>query len=219
MVRRGPTGRLLELRHASRGSDDVMDEVGRTLLNVCAVVPGGVVVFVPSFGFAGQLVARWEGTGLWGRIAARWVARRRVCVWLADLIAVLGRELAAVTLKVSSHAWCGACMCLRMCICRKAVFVEPRGAGEVEGVLRDYAAAVAGCKGPAAGGTEAVGGCGPKQTGALLLAVVGAKLSEGINFGDDLGRCVVVVGESWGGCHGAALHGMHGAGWGCVPDC
>jgi chromosome transmission fidelity protein 1 len=57
----------------------------------------------------------------------------------------------------------------------KAVFTEPKAAKDVEGVLARYSEAT--CK-----------------SGALLFCVVGAKMSEGINFSDELARCIVMVG-------------------------
>ena len=58
----------------------------------------------------------------------------------------------------------------------KPLFVEPRESSSLESVLSSYARAAR------------------SPTGAILLCVVGGKLSEGINFSDDLGRCVLLVG-------------------------
>ncbi|RSH93859.1 minichromosome maintenance protein 5 [Saitozyma podzolica] len=68
------------------------------------------------------------------------------------------------------------------------LFYEPQSSGDVETVLRDYALAISSAQAiaPAAGEK--------RKTGALLFAVVGGKLSEGINFSDNLGRCVIMVG-------------------------
>lgn len=136
-----------------------MDELGRLLLNVASAVPGGVVVFAPSFAYLSRLETRWAASGA-----------------------------------------------LRALGARKRVFLEPRASGDVEAALRAYAAC---CQPPAAASAAAPpppaaprsGGSGAAAAaagpyGALMLAVVGGKLSEGINFGDELGRCVVMLGLS-----------------------
>nr|XP_055029828.1 ATP-dependent DNA helicase DDX11 isoform X2 [Misgurnus anguillicaudatus] len=66
---------------------------------------------------------------------------------------------------------------------KKKIFQEPKKANQVEQVLSDYSKSIQRC-------VNAEGG----QSGALLFSVVGGKMSEGINFSDDLGRCIVMVG-------------------------
>ncbi|CAI0423039.1 unnamed protein product [Linum tenue] len=68
---------------------------------------------------------------------------------------------------------------------KKCVFREPRKNCDVELVLKEYKETIF---------------RGVKQdvvvpyNGAILLAVVGGKVSEGINFSDGMGRCIVMVG-------------------------
>ncbi|KAM4819814.1 ATP-dependent DNA helicase DDX11 [Thomomys bottae] len=132
----GPSGQPLEFTFHKRDLPQMMEETGRALCNLCSVVPGGVVCFLPSYEYQRQVHAHWEKSGLLARLATR-----------------------------------------------KKVFQEPRSAGQVEQVLAAYAKCITTC-----------GRAGGTGTGALLLSVVGGKMSEGINFSDDLGRCVVMVG-------------------------
>ncbi|KAK3319579.1 helicase C-terminal domain-containing protein [Cercophora scortea] len=132
-----------------RRSDRAMvRQLGLALLNMCAVVPDGVVVFFPSYGYLDEVVGIWQspdpdsssrgGETIWARLSAK-----------------------------------------------KTVFRESKG-GSSDEVLQSYSQAI--LSPPAEGAIKST------PRGALLLSVVGGKMSEGINFSDRLGRCVVIVG-------------------------
>ncbi|CAI7794789.1 unnamed protein product [Closterium sp. NIES-53] len=150
-------------------------ELGRLLVNVCSVAPGGIVVFFPSFSYLQEVQSAWQA-GAAGAVLPMLEARKG------------------------------------------SVFIEPRGAAEVEAVLGQYRRCIEGrgvqgkggdqgrdvqgkdSRGSGQGGVGTSGGdlqaanrVSPR--GAVLLCVMGGKMSEGINFSDDMGRAVVVVGQ------------------------
>lgn len=136
-----------EFSYQKRRDRTMVRELGRAILNICTVVPDGVVVFFPSYGYLDEVSAVWkemdgtQPTSIWDRLQNK-----------------------------------------------KAVFSESKG-GSSDDLLEKYSEAILGGKAPDAGTKPPTG-----TRGALLLSVVGGKMSEGINFSDRLGRCVVIVG-------------------------
>ncbi|RLN28385.1 putative ATP-dependent RNA helicase DDX11 [Panicum miliaceum] len=81
-------------------------------------------------------------------------------------------------------AWTTAGTISKICK-KKHVFREPRNSADVEAVLNKYKETIQSCS----KNSQDTG-----INGALLLAVVGGKISEGINFSDGMGRCVIMIG-------------------------
>ncbi|KAI3319874.1 DNA repair helicase [Xylariaceae sp. AK1471] len=136
-----------EFSYQKRGDKAMIRELGLAILNICTIVPDGVVVFFPSYGYLDEIVGVWNemdatsSTSIWNKLQNK-----------------------------------------------KAVFSEVKGSSSDE-LLEQYSKAILGDD-QLATATKAP----PKPLGALLLSVVGGKMSEGINFSDRLGRCVVIVG-------------------------
>lgn len=70
-VSSGPTGVHLALNFENRSKIAVMDEIGRSVVNICKCVPGGVVVFFQSYSYEEALVKRWKRRGILQSIEQR----------------------------------------------------------------------------------------------------------------------------------------------------
>ncbi|TWU72663.1 ATP-dependent DNA helicase chl1 [Metarhizium rileyi] len=143
-----PGGPSFEFSHQRRTDDEMVKGLGLAILNICSVVPDGVVVFFPSYGYLDDVVAAWSRTAAGDK-------HPQTSIW--DRLQN-----------------------------RKRVFRETKGCSSDE-VLQEYTHAILGKGEIAASPAKGKGG-------ALLLSIVGGKMSEGINFSDRLGRCVMVVG-------------------------
>lgn len=130
----GPTRQALEFNFARRNSLELVDELGRILLNFSRIVPGGIVVFFPSYRLEETVVKRWNDTAQYQHLEKQ-----------------------------------------------KQIFREPKRSDESDKILKKYSDA---CK------SEKNSDHLSCNSGAILLSVVGGKMSEGINFSDELARLV-----------------------------
>ncbi|KAH7369668.1 helicase C-terminal domain-containing protein [Rhexocercosporidium sp. MPI-PUGE-AT-0058] len=136
---KGPSGQTFDFTFKNRANNEMIDDLGRALLNICTVVPDGVVVFFPSYTSLSSIISRWE----------------------------------FVPPPTTQHTQQQSLL-TRLAL-KKTLFQETKDTS-VDTILTSYASVISAGK------------------GGLLLSVVGGKMSEGINFSDGLGRCVVIVG-------------------------
>ena len=121
-----------------------MDDLGNMMTNYCTILPGGMVIFFPSYTYMESVHKYWSNNGI------------------IDLI----RKT-------------------------KQVFMETRNAS-ADTTLKDYSRGVSNV----APNTHFMSNF--FKGGAIILCVVGGKLSEGINFSDELARAVFMIGLPFG---------------------
>ena len=61
----GPDNLRLEATFQYSSRLDFQNSIGKALVDYCGVIPGGIIVFFPSYRLMDQLVTRWRGCGIW----------------------------------------------------------------------------------------------------------------------------------------------------------
>jgi chromosome transmission fidelity protein 1 len=123
-IARGPGSQHFSFTFANRMNHGMLNDLCDMMIDVCATVPKGIVVFFPSYAYMQSVIKHFRMTNALARITTY-----------------------------------------------KSVFFDDKG----DSILPLYSSKA-------------------KTTGAVLFTVVRGKLSEGINFNDDLGRCVIMIG-------------------------
>ncbi|XP_062194619.1 uncharacterized protein LOC133897806 [Phragmites australis] len=67
----GPTRHRLNASYKTADSSSFQDELGASLEEICKIVPGGALVFFPSYKLLDKLQVRWSQTGQWARLNAQ----------------------------------------------------------------------------------------------------------------------------------------------------
>ncbi|XP_035207448.1 Fanconi anemia group J protein-like [Stegodyphus dumicola] len=70
-IGRGPNNNLLNATFQNSSTFAFQDDVGNLVLQVCMVVPHGILCFLPSYSMLEKLINRWELTGLFEKLSLR----------------------------------------------------------------------------------------------------------------------------------------------------
>lgn len=80
-VTKGPVGSLLEFKYAQQTDQRLLGELGQLILNLCGVVPGGMVVFFPSYSSLNLAQKAWNTTQHMDKFAAKKTVSFRLSRW------------------------------------------------------------------------------------------------------------------------------------------
>ena len=103
------SGARLDFSYQFRDKKETLDELGRTLVNIVNIVPGGVVVFFPSYDYEKLVCKHFETSGVFATIMKKKVIFREpknssdLDKVLGDFATAVGLSRGALLKHVSLH--------------------------------------------------------------------------------------------------------------------
>jgi regulator of telomere elongation helicase 1 len=174
VVGHGVSGKVLNSSFERRGNEEYLAELGNTLVSLARIVPGGMLVFFPSYGVMETCVERWGGPSRKfrpneNRGGKFFQARRKSTS--SHQYSFPHSPSYGSSSGSSNTPW-------KRLLANKAVILEPKTTSELPDAIADF--------------HKYLGM--PKSTGCVLMGVCRGKISEGIDFAHDMCRAVVITG-------------------------
>ncbi|KAJ9648856.1 ATP-dependent DNA helicase chl1 [Coniosporium tulheliwenetii] len=173
-VEQGPSGVVFDFTFEKRSSEKMIVDLGLAILSFVQKIPDGVVIFFPGYAYLGTCIAVWK------RVAPPSTATKHGKTLYEALTSI--KPIFHESPNSASHSPSTTSSSSNS---NRSSEIQAKA----DSLLTAYSSAV----------TSPV----TLGRGALLLAVIGGSLSEGINFSDALGRGVMVVGLPFPNPHSA----------------
>ncbi|KAL7436234.1 hypothetical protein ACHAXM_006329 [Skeletonema potamos] len=176
---KGVSGKELSSKFGRRDEPEYITELGNSLASLCTHIPAGVLLFFPSYSSMQTCVEKWGGPSSerfsggrqsGGKGGAFFAARKKKATNPKYSFPQTPVHFLAQGAD-SSTPW-------RRLLSKKAIVLEPRSTSDLNDAIAEF--------------KKFIGL--PKSNGCILMGVCRGKISEGIDFSDDMCRAVIVTG-------------------------
>jgi regulator of telomere elongation helicase 1 len=177
VVGKGVSGKLLSSAYERRSDVEYVMELGNTIVALSKVIPKGILIFFPSYGVMSTCLERWGGPASSGFVDSKtdksnfFAARRRKRPTPSQKFtyAHIPPYFAASKPGEPSTPW-------KRLLSQKSIVLEPKSASDLQDAIAEFHKFI------------------NEPSGCILMGVCRGKISEGIDFKDDMCRAVVITG-------------------------
>jgi len=182
VVGRGVSEKILKSTFERRDDKDYIIELGNTLVALSRVIPGGLLIFYPSYSVMEKCIDEWGGP-----LGRKWFdgGHKKMNNFFSTRTgnknsSVGSTESFSFPLITNHYQQEGAksLTIWKRLLSQKAIVIEPRSASEMKEAILEFDKHID----------------SRSSKGCILMGVCRGKISEGIDFADHRARAVIITG-------------------------
>jgi len=174
VIGKGVSNKLLKSTYERREKPEYIIELGNTLISLAKIIPGGMLVFFPSYSVMEKCVEGWGGPV---RRSHNFSTKDRKKNFFGPK-SVSSKRFSFphapnfyASNSVSTSLW-------KRMLMQKAIVLEPKSSADLKPAIEEFDKFLS-CDG---------------SSGCILMGVCRGKISEGIDFADHRARAVIITG-------------------------